>query len=37
MDTPVLFACITIVTLFLVFVNVIVDILYMHVDPRIRL
>lgn len=37
MDTPVLFACTILVALFLVLVNIVVDILYQYIDPRIKL
>jgi dipeptide transport system permease protein len=37
MDTPVLFACAMLIALFYVLLNLVVDILYAHLDPRIKL
>jgi ABC-type dipeptide/oligopeptide/nickel transport system permease component len=37
MDTPVLFTCILFVALFFVLVNLVVDISYAYLDPRIKL
>jgi ABC-type dipeptide/oligopeptide/nickel transport system permease component len=37
MDTPVLFTCILFVALFFVLVNLVIDVSYEYLDPRIRL
>lgn len=36
MNTPVLFACVMFIVVFLVLINSVIDILYEYVDPRIR-